>query len=294
MIECVVNVSEGRDMTVLRALADACGDALCDVHSDADHNRTVFTLAQAGTRDAQVAARALAVAVAHNVSLVGHHGVHPLLGALDVVPFVPLGGTPGSQEIAVRAAQSFGRWWSAAYRVPVFLFGDADPRRRSLPHARRTAFSSRMPDFGPVEPHEHLGATAVGVRPPLVAVNCLLLTREVDVARRIARSVREETGGLPGVRALGFLLESVQRAQVSMNLIDLDRTGVEHACRRVRVLARQEKTDVAAVELVGLIPRRELDRCSDEFLAWSGLDAGAAIENRAGRPPRWLPGDQVA
>ncbi len=280
-------------MDVLRTLSLACGEALIDVHSDPDHNRSVFTLAGAKATDTQAASRALARAVGEHLSVSEHDGVHPLLGALDVVPFVPLGGTPAEENIAADAATSFARWWSARYEVPVFLFGDADPKRRTLPQARRTAFSSRVPDYGPPQPHERLGATAVGVRSPLIAINCLLLSDEVEIARRIARGVREETGGLPGVRALGFMLESQGRAQVSMNLVDLPSTGIEIACRKVRVLARQERTDVAAIELVGLVPRRELDRCSEEFLAWSKLDATSTIEARVGVGPRWLPGEAL-
>ena len=131
-----------------------------------------------------------------------------------------------------------------------------------------------------------LGATAVGARAPLVAVNCVLVTRDIEVARRIAAKMRARNDGLPGVRALGFILETEQRAQVSMNLTDLPQTGIQEACLHVRELARAESTDVARVELVGLVPRAELDRCSDDFLAWSGLDAEVTIESRLSRAAR--------
>ncbi|GIU85536.1 MAG: glutamate formiminotransferase [Acidimicrobiia bacterium] len=289
MLECVANVSEGRDVEALRAIASACGPSLLDVHADRDHNRSVFTLAGPGARDAEGAARGLARAVAERLTIVGHEGVHPRFGALDVVPFVALGGTDAERQLAAMTARAFARWWSDTYGVPVFCYDDADAQRRDLPHARRHAFRSRAPDFGPAAPHPRLGATAVGARAPLVAVNLLLVTRDVVVARRIARRMRERDGGLPGVRALGFLLESERRAQVSLNLVDLTRTGLEEACLHVRDLARQEHTEVARVELVGLVPRAELDRCSDEFLAWSGLDAESTVEARIGRPPRRLP-----
>jgi glutamate formiminotransferase len=283
VLECVANVSEGRDDTVLAALAEPIGPSLLDVHADPDHHRSVFTLAGPGARDAEGAARRLGNAVAQHVSIVDHEGVHPRLGALDVVPFIALGGTVAERQIAGLAARSFGRWWSETHGVPVFFYDDADPAARSLPHIRDHAFKTRAPDMGPPEPHPMLGATAVGARQPLVAINCVLVTRDVDVARRIARGVRDRDGGLPGVRALGFLLESERRAQVSMNLFDLDRTGVQEACLHVRELAVAEKTEVARVELVGLLPRRELDRCSDDFLAWSGLDAEVTIEARIAR-----------
>ena len=208
----------------------------------------------------------MAAATATFISIADHDGVHPYVGALDVVPFVALGGTRVEQAQAADAAREFGRWWAESHDVPVFLYDDADPAGRDLPHIRRHAFRSRAPDFGPGAPHPTLGATAVGARRPLVAINVLLVTRDVAVARRIAREIRESDGGLPGVRSLGLMLASQNRPQVSMNLVDLDRTGIEDACLTVRDLAQREHTDVASVEVVGLVPRRELDRCSDEFL----------------------------
>jgi glutamate formiminotransferase / 5-formyltetrahydrofolate cyclo-ligase len=291
LLECVVNVSEGRDDGALRVVADRCGASLVDVHTDADHNRSVFTLAGPGPQDAVAAARDLAAAVADTVSIAEHDGVHPYLGALDVVPFVALGGTKVEKAQAAEAARAFGQWWAETHDVPVFFYDDADDDGRDLPHIRRHAFRSRKPDAGPAAPHPTLGATAVGARKPLIAINVLLVTRDVAIARRIAREMRESDGGLPGVRALGLMLASKGRPQVSMNLVDLDRTGMEDACLTVRELAKRERTDVASVEVVGLIPRFELDRCSDEFLRWADIDATGAIEARVGIGPRTRPGD---
>jgi glutamate formiminotransferase len=293
MLECVVNVSEGRDAEALRAIAKSCGGSLVDVHADPDHNRSVFTLAGPGPDDAEPAARDLAHAVARRVSIAEHEGVHPRLGALDVVPFVAIGGTTRERLRAAEVARAFGKWWAETYAVPVFLYDDADPAARGLPHIRRDGFTARRPDFGPGAPHPTLGATAVGARKPLVAVNLLLVTPDVSVARRIAREIRERDGGLPGVRALGLMLESKGRPQVSMNLVDLDRTGIERACLAAREVARREHTEVASIELVGLVPGAELDRCSDEFRAWAGIDASDAIEARIGHGPRRLPGDDA-
>jgi glutamate formiminotransferase / 5-formyltetrahydrofolate cyclo-ligase len=293
VLECVVNVSEGRDMTCLRALANAAGDALLDVHVDPDHHRSVFTLCSRDPQQTEAAVRAFAAAVAARVSLVQHAGEHPRLGALDVVPFVALEASTAERRRAIDAARAFGAWWAETYDVPVFLYGNADSERRHLPDVRRDAFRSRLPDYGPSTPHAHLGATAVGARDPLVAINCRLASADLDVVRRIARRVRERDGGLAGVRALGFMLATRQRVQVSMNLVDLDRTGLEAACVRVRELARDAGTDVEAVELVGLVPRRVMERCSEAFLAWSALDPLATIEARLEVGPRWLPGDPV-
>ncbi|MGH8985317.1 MAG: glutamate formimidoyltransferase, partial [Acidimicrobiia bacterium] len=165
MLECVVNVSEGRRGDVIDELAAACGRALLDVHTDADHHRSVYTLAP----DAEAAARALTAAAAERVDLSAHEGVHPRLGAIDVVPFVALAGS--ERDDAVTAARSYAGWVGDTMRVPAFLYGDADPEARSLPDVRRDAFVRREPDVGPGTPHPRLGAVAVGARPPLVAVN---------------------------------------------------------------------------------------------------------------------------
>ncbi len=294
MLECVVNISEGRRPDVVAALAAACESALIDVHTDPDHNRSVLTLA--GRRD-EVAEAAIALArlAVERIDLSAHSGVHPRLGAVDVVPFVPLdlseargrvAGGPPTLDGAGEAARVWGERAAKELGVPVFLYGTADPARRALPDLRRTAFRERRPDFGPSEPHPTAGAMAVGARPVLVAINCELagggggLAADLAVARAVAAEVRERDGGLPGVRALGFALESKGRAQVSMNLTDLASTGVEAACAAVRRAATERGGDVTAVELVGLLPAAELERCSEAFLAWSGLSAARTIEAR--------------
>jgi glutamate formiminotransferase len=274
-LECVPNVSEGRDRAVLDALAAACGSALLDLHADADHHRAVFTMAGDGLLEA---VRALARAVADRVDLRAHAGVHPRFGVLDVVPFVALHGEPLAR--AADAAHDFASWIADALALPVFLYDHADLHRRTLPDARRAAFTSRTPDLGPERPHPGLGAVAVGARPPLVAINCELTSDDVALARGIAAAVRERDGGLAGVRALGLALPSVDRAQVSMNLVDLGRTSVQRACERVRELARAADDDVDRVELVGLLPAAELARCDPAFLEWSGIGPDRTIEAR--------------
>ena len=274
MLECVVNVSEGRRGDVIDELAAACGPALLDVHTDADHHRTVFTVA----RDAEAAARALTSVTAARVDLSVHAGVHPRLGAIDVVPFVALAGSgPGD---AVDAARSYATWVADALDLPAFLYGDADPDGRALPDVRRDAFVLRAPDTGPGAPHPRLGAVAVGARPPLVAVNCWLDRDDLGLAREIAGQVRERDGGLPGVRALGIALASRGRMQVSMNVTRLDACGVERACTAVRRFAYEGGADVERVELVGLLQAAELDRCSPEFRDWSGIGPDDTIESR--------------
>jgi len=277
MLECVPNVSEGRKRDVLEALAAAVRPSLLDVHDDLDHHRSVFTLAGPGPRDAETAVSALARAAAERVDLSVHEGAHPRLGVVDVVPFVAL---DEEHDIAADAAHAFAEWIALELEVPVFLYDDADPLRRSLPELRRTAFRKRGPDLGPSVPHPRLGATAVGARPPLIAVNCWLDTNDALVAASLARAIREIDGGLPGVRALGILLSSEDVAQVSMNLVDLPVTGLEAACREVERLADHEGFDVTRVELVGLMPAAELERCSEEFRERADLTDDLTIESR--------------
>jgi glutamate formiminotransferase len=277
VLECVINVSEGRRDEILDALTRAAGPTVLDVHADPDHNRAVFTLG-GEPADVEPAARELAREAAAGLDLHEHDGAHPRLGVIDVVPFVAL--TPTPRVLARAAAHHYARWSSQELRVPVFLYDDADSQHRTLPQARRDAFVRREPDLGPAAPHPRLGATAVGARPPLVAVNCDLASDDVELARRIARAVRERNGGLPGVRALGLALASRRRAQVSMNLVALEQTGLEAACTAVRDHAAAAGIDIARLELVGLMPAAELERCSDEFRAWSGISASSTIEAR--------------
>ena len=280
MLECVPNVSEGRDSRCIHSLGDAAGDVLLDVHSDADHHRSVFTLASTDTAALDAAVRAFAARVAALVRLGDHSGAHPRFGVLDVVPFVALDRTDAERALTIELARAFGAWWAESFDVPVFFYEDAGADHCTLPEVRRDAFRTRHPDAGPPRAHPRLGVTAVAARPPHVAVNCALDTTDVAVAQRVARRVRERDGGLPGVRALGFYLATQRRAQVSMNLVDLPRTGLERACSEVRVLAGAEGSSVEHVELVGLVPAAELERCSAEFLRWSGLDSSLSIEAR--------------
>ena len=273
-----MNISEGRDHAVIAAIAGSCGRVLLDVHSDADHHRSVLTLCGPDEADAQLAARALTDAAASRIDLARHRGVHPRLGAIDVVPFVAL--HPTVDGAAVAAARAFASWIADAHGVPAFLYGTADPEGRSLPEARRDAFRARRPDHGPAAPHPHLGAVAVGARPPLVAINLEVEGTDLDLVRRVAGAVRERDGGLPGVRALGLELPAAGRTQVSMNLVDLARTGIEAACTEVERRITTAGGRVRRIELVGLVPAAARDACSAAFLARSGITEAHTIEDR--------------
>lgn len=280
MLIAVVNISEGRDRSVLDALAAACGPALLDRHVDPDHHRSVFTLSGPGADGAERGAHGLTLAAADLLDLRDHEGVHPRLGAIDVVPFVSPARDGASRAHAVGAAKRFAVWAERQFELPSFLYGDADPLGRTLPEVRRDAYRRRFPDFGPKTPHSTLGSVAVGARAPMVAVNVDLASDDVAAARSIARRVRERDGGLPGVRALGFALGSRGRVQVSMNLVDLPATGIETACRTVESEARVRGLAVDRVELVGLLPAAELLRCSPAFLEWAGLEPTETVEAR--------------
>lgn len=278
VLEAVVNVSEGRDARRIRAIGAAAGPALLDVHDDLDHHRSVFTVAARDSVATEAAVHRLVTVACEDLDLRDHSGVHPRLGVVDVVPFVALAPTPA--DVAVSAARAFGAWMVRTFAIPVFLYGDASPAGHTLPQVRRDAFGALGPDLGPAAPHPRYGATAVGARPPLVAVNVELATTDLDLARKIARETRERDGGLLGVRALGLPLESRRTVQVSMNLVDLGATGIERACEEVRERAHLRDIDVVRVELVGLLPAGELARCSDRFREWAALDESSTIEGR--------------
>jgi glutamate formiminotransferase len=250
VLECVVNVSEGRRPEVIDAIGAAAGAALLDVHSDPSHHRSVLTVAGP---DVEEAARAVAREAVARIDLRAHDGVHPRLGAVDVVPFVPLDG-----DDAVGARDRFARWAADDLGLPCFLYGD----ERSLPEVRRRAFVGLSPDVGPATPHPTAGAVAVGARPVLVAYNLWLVSADVATARAVARSLRGEH-----VRALG--LDVGGQAQVSCNLIAPLVVGPDAVYDAVAAT-----TEVARAELVGLVPRAVVEAIPRH--RWAELDLGSS------------------
>lgn len=259
MLECVLNLSEGRRVGVVAGLAATAGDDLLDVHSDPDHNRSVLTLV--GTD----APRAVARAAVERLDLRTHRGVHPRIGVVDVVPFVALSGSTAAD--ALRARDDFAAWIATELGVPAFLYGP----ERSLPDVRRGAFGDLRPDHGPSEPHPTAGAVAVGARPVLVAWNLWLADGDLATARSIATELRG-----PDVRALG--LQVGDDVQVSMNLVNPLRTGPAEVYDRVAARAR-----IRRAELVGLLTDEVL--CSVPSTRWDELDLGPdrTVESRVAR-----------
>ncbi|HEY7598774.1 MAG TPA: glutamate formimidoyltransferase [Candidatus Limnocylindrales bacterium] len=293
LIECVPNFSEGRRSDVVDALADAVagmpGVLLLDRTSDADHNRSVLTFAGPPAAVADAAAAAVAIAI-ERIDMRGHAGQHPRLGAIDVVPFVPLGETTMGE--AVELARDFGRRVAAAHDLPVYLYAKAAtrPEREVLADIRRPQFEglaefiaspAGAPDFGPARAHPSAGATVVGARPFLIAYNINLETQDVELARRIARRVRERSGGLPRVQALGLYLEEGSCAQVSMNLLDHTVTPLWLVWETVREQARMEGVEVRESELIGLAPLAALLEVADHAAVAATLAAEERIEHAA-------------
>ena len=280
LIESVPNVSEGRRLDVVDRLAAAIEDGegvfLLDRTSDASHNRSVFTMAGEHTAVADALER-LVVAAIHEIDMDSHSGEHPRIGAVDVIPFVPLAAT--TLDDCVELARAFGKRIATRYELPVFLYAAAATRveRVKLADVRRGQYEGlkneivdhgREPDFGPARLHPSAGAVAVGARPFLIAYNINLDSRDVELAKRIARRIRESGGGLPTVQANGFWIEELGRAQVSMNVLDFATTPLWVVWETVRDVAAEDGVSLAESELIGLAP----------------LAAFLAVADRAGSP----------
>ena len=278
--ECVINIAEGRDPAVIAHVAAAGGEQLLDVHSDTEHHRSVLTLA-GDLPDVEAAARRVAEAAVGAIDLTGHEGVHPRLGAVDVVPFVPLTarhGTVTSWDSVTAARDSFADWFGTTLAVPCFLYGP----ERSLPEVRRGAFTLLAPDTGPQHPHPTAGATAVGVRGVLIAYNVWIGTADgatdvVAVARRLAGQLRR-----PGLRTLGLAVDGA--AQVSCNVVDPGLVTLIDVFDSVAAGAAEARCTALRGELVGLLPRAALSAVPEARWPMLGLSADDTIEFRMGAP----------
>ena len=286
-LESVPNFSEGRDAGTIEALLSslsAHADVL-DVHSDADHNRSVFTLV--GDDTSLVEALLAGVACARvRIDLRSHEGAHPRIGAADVVPIVALDpkDRERARDCALRLADRIG----AELGLPVFLYGDSAPERgpafyrRGGPEElqRRIDAGELRPDYGPARLDEHAGGVIVGARRPLIAFNVNLATDDVEIARAIAAVVREKGGGFPGVRALGLLLPRAGRAQVSMNVEDYEAAALHRIVQRVEDEARARGVEVAGSELVGLMPAGAAAAAAGAMLRIEGFNRSHVLELR--------------
>lgn len=290
IVECVPNFSDGRRPEVYRAIADAIGSVsgahVLDVSADADHNRTVITFVGSPAAVEEAAFRAIGKA-AELINLDEHQGEHPRIGATDVCPFVPVKGV--TIEECVDLANRLGQRVGDELGVAVYLYGKAAtrPEREKLADIRRGEYErwreevvtdpARQPDFGPAEP-KPWGATVIGVRPFLIAYNIYLNTDDVDVASQIARAVRNSSGGLRHVQAMGFTVEG--QAQVSMNLTDYTRTPIFRVQEMVRREAARYGLTITKAELVGLAPQNALLEAAQWYLQIDDLQDEQVLEIR--------------
>ena len=287
MIECVPNFSEGRDTGVIREIAAAIanegagppGVTVLGWEADPDHNRSVVTFAGPLEAVREAAVRGVGVAVAR-IDLNKHHGVHPRVGAADVVPFVPLEGS--ALEDCVEIAHQAGAEIWERFRVPVYFYEAAAriPERRALQNVRCKGFDGRPPDIGDIAAHPTAGAVMIGARHFLIAYNVNLATPDREIARAVARAVRESSGGFPFVKAMGLNLASQNCAQVSMNLTNFAGIPLDELYRTIEEEAARRGTSIAESELVGFIPRAAFEQAPEFFRRTRGFDESRIIENR--------------
>ncbi len=291
LIECVPNVSEGRDQAIMERVAgtvrSAPGVTLLDLKSDPDHNRSVITYL--GEPEAVLAAtQALCREAFAAIDMRAHRGAHPRMGAVDVIPFVPLRGV--TTEDAVAIARRLGEWLGAL-GVPVYYYEDAatTPERRDLADVRRGEYEGLAdrfadprwaPDAGPAEFNPRAGAVAVGARFPLVAFNVNLATDDLGIADRIAHAVRQRDGGYAYVKAMGVALEDRGQVQVSMNLTDYSRTPIHRVVETVRSEAARHGVSVAGCELIGLAPLAAFEEPLRHYLQLHDFSLGQIVETR--------------
>ncbi len=293
LVECVPNFSEGRRAEVVdaitAAIASVHGVRLLDREMDANHNRCVITFVGDRTSVAEGAMAGARKAV-ELIDMNHHHGEHPRIGALDVLPFVPVSGV--TMDDCVVLARSVGQRIAQELGLPVYLYEAAAtrPDRRDLPNVRRGEYEGlkaeietnpdRKPDFGPARMHPTAGATVVGARPLLVAWNVNLATRDVSVAKRIAKAIRESDGGLPAVRAKGFELADRGLVQVSMNLIDYHRTSPLRVFEEIQRLAAAENVAIVESEVIGLVPLEPLLEAATAQFKLANFHRSQILETR--------------
>jgi len=291
VIECVPNVSEGRDTDKIKTIAgviERTGAKLLNLSSDPNHNRTVITLAGEPQVVAEAAFDVARAAIA-SIDLTHHEGEHPRMGAVDVIPFIPVGGVTMAECCAI--AEQVGKRIGEELNVPVYLYAESArvPQRRMLPTIREGEFEgfaekikdpAWQPDFGPAERHPTAGCVAVGARNFLIAYNVELDTSDVTIANRIAKSMRESSGGLMNVQARGIFLADKQRAQVSMNILNFATTPLYRVFELVRMEAARYGVGIVKSELIGLAPAQAFMDVASYYLQLPGLTRDALVETR--------------
>jgi glutamate formiminotransferase len=292
VIECVPNISEGRRADAIEQIAKGLravrGLSVLDVQSDASHNRSVFTLA--GDAEAMKAGiPVLFEGALAAIDLRTHQGEHPRLGAVDVVPFIPIEGV--TMDACVELAKAVAADVASRFSLPVYLYEEAssNPARKNLEDIRRGEFeglAAKMaqqawaPDYGPATPHHTAGATVIGARMPLIAYNINLATNRLDVAKKIAAAIRMSSGGLRYVKAMGIPLDDRGIVQVSMNLTNYEKTPIFRVFDLVKREAARYGVTVLDSEIVGLVPAAALTQAAEYFLQLDGFTQGQVLENK--------------
>jgi glutamate formiminotransferase len=283
VIECVPNFSEGRDERVVQSIAETIGNTkgalLLGWEMDRDHNRSVVTFAGPPDAVAEAAIRGAGRA-AERIDLSLHEGVHPRVGAADVIPFVPLDG--GRMQQCIDAAHHAGEEIWNRFRVPVYFYESAAKiaSRKRLERVRRPGFDGLPPDIGDIAAHPSAGAAVVGARHLLIAFNINLATRDVASAQAIAKKIRESSGGFPFVKAIGLPLGSRDCVQVSMNFVNFPETSFDQVWDAVVHEAARLGTSVASSQLIGFVPRRAFEQSPDFFSRAENFDESRILETR--------------
>jgi glutamate formiminotransferase / 5-formyltetrahydrofolate cyclo-ligase len=292
IIECVPNISEGRRAEVVATITNALGRIegvrVLDVQSDASHNRSVLTLAGEPGPLKEAVLKLFEHAVGA-IDLRTHKGEHPRLGAVDVVPFIPIEGA--TMEACVALAREVAQDVATRFDLPVYLYEEAasSPGRRNLEDIRRGEFEGlaakmQQPewkaDFGPSQPHPSAGATVIGARMPLIAYNINLATNRLDVAKKIAAGIRMSSGGYRYVKAMGIALEDRGVVQVSMNLTNYEKTPMFRVFETVKREAARYGVNVLESEIVGLVPSAALTQAAEFYLQLAGFSSQQVLENK--------------
>jgi glutamate formiminotransferase len=292
IIECVPNFSEGARKDVIddivSAVSEAKGAQVLDISSDADHNRSVLTMVgdEQGLKDAILILFEKAI---EHIDLTKHKGEHPRMGAVDVVPFVPIKGVTMDDCIAL--SKEIGALVANKFDIPVYLYEESasSPERESLPKIRKGQFEGFFekikqpewkPDFGPQEVHPTAGVVAIGARMFLIAYNVYLSTDNVEIADKIAKAIRHISGGLRYVKALGMMIEERKLTQVSINLVDYQKTPIYRVFELIRAEARRYGVHIVDSEIVGMVPSEALIDTAQYYLQLAGFSSSQVLENK--------------
>lgn len=289
IVECIPNFSEGRRQEVIEAIADTIraveGVRLLDYSSDHSHNRSVFTFI--GNPEAvKTAAFASCSKAAELIDMTKHHGEHPRMGATDVIPFVPIKDI--NAEDCIKLSRELGEKIARELSIPVFLYEDSatQPERRNLANIRKGQFEGMtqkikdpewVPDFGKPEIHPTAGVVAVGTRMPLIAYNINLDTSDIKIADKIAKLIRERGGGLRNVRAIGVMLEDRNLTQVSINMVNYEKTALYRAFEMVKMEAKRYGVNIVGSEIVGLTPMQALIDTAEYYLQLENFDSNKQV-----------------